>query len=96
MLSRYALLVLVTGLVPSMADCGQRDNSICRSRESCHCCDMHTLSLSAGWEENYMIHGLSCFLMLTNRPFVLLNAAASADLIGTWVVLQTTDWYWED
>ena len=33
-------------------------------------------------------------LMLTNRPFGLLNAAASADLKGTWVRLQTTDWYW--
>ena len=34
--------------------------------------------------------------MLTNRPFGLLNAAASADLKDTWVLLQTTDWYWED
>ena len=33
-------------------------------------------------------------LMLTNRPFGLLNAAASADLKGTWMRLQTTDWYW--
>ncbi len=50
----------------------------------------------AVWEDEHVFHGLICTLMLTKRPFGLLNAAARVDLTGTGVLLQTTDWYWDD
>ena len=66
---RYALLVLVTGLMLSMAGCGQNDNSSCRNALI-----TTVISILCFWEDEHVFHGLICTLMLANMPFVLLNA----------------------
>lgn len=88
---RYALLVLVTGLLLSMAGCGQNDNSSCRNALV-----TTVISILCFWEDEHVFYGLICTLMLTNRPFGWLNVAARVDLIGTWVLLQPTDWCWDN